>query len=62
LIAFAVAGLLFGAGGFESYPRVELATDALTWTLAAASVLAGLAPMQLRRARRRSPRPEVAHA
>lgn len=63
LIVFAAAGLLFEAGGFESYPRVELATDALTWTLAGASVLAGLAPMRLRRARRRSARPaEVAHA
>jgi energy-coupling factor transport system permease protein len=63
LIVFAVAGLLFGAGGFDAYPRVEVGTDAVTWALAAASVLAGLAPLRLRRARRRFTRTaEVVHA
>ena len=63
LIALALGGLAAGAGGFDSYPRVEVASDALTWTIAAASVLAGLAPLRLRRpGRRPARRPEVAHA
>jgi energy-coupling factor transport system permease protein len=63
LIALGIAGLLAGAGSFATYPRVEVGTDAMTWTLAVASVLAGLAPIRLRRARRRAARPaEVAHA
>ena len=64
LVALAVAGLFTGAGSFESYPQVEIGTDASTWVLAAASVLAGLAPMRFRHRRRRrvTRATEVAHA
>jgi energy-coupling factor transport system permease protein len=63
LTALAAAGLVLGAGGFEAYPRIEVGTDAATWAVAAACVLAGFAPLRLRRARRRSARPaKVAHA
>ena len=63
LIGLAITGLALGAGSFDSYPRVEVGTDAFTWVLAAASVLAGLAPLRLRRWRRRvAAASEVAHA
>ena len=63
LIGLAVAGLLLGAGSFQSYPSIEVGTDAFTWVLAGGSVLAGLAPLRLRRARRRlSAASKVAHA
>jgi energy-coupling factor transport system permease protein len=52
LAVFATSARLTGAGDFDSYPSLELATDAPTLAVAAACVLAGLAPMRWRPARR----------
>ncbi len=54
LLALAVGGLIAGAGSFESYPRVEVGTDPFTLAIAAACLLAGLAPLRMHRARRRA--------
>ncbi len=64
--ALAGAGLfgrLAGAGGFEAYPTAEVATGAETIAVAAVAVLAGLAPLRLRRATRGvRAKPEAARA
>jgi energy-coupling factor transport system permease protein len=52
LAVFALAARLAGVGGFEAYPRVEIATDAGTLAVAAAAMLAGLAPLRRPRTRR----------
>ncbi|MGH2981050.1 MAG: hypothetical protein ACRDKV_03280, partial [Solirubrobacterales bacterium] len=44
----AVAARLAGGGGFDAYPRVEIASDGLTWAVAAATLLAGLVPIRRR--------------
>jgi energy-coupling factor transport system permease protein len=63
LAAFALAARLAGAGGFQAYPRVEVATDAGTLAVAAAAVLAGLVALRRPRARRAvRPAIEAAHA
>ncbi len=58
LAAFALVARLAGAGGFDAYPRVDVATDAATLAVAAAAVLAGLAPLRRRRVSR-VPRPKL---
>jgi energy-coupling factor transport system permease protein len=50
LAGFGLAARLAGAGGFDSYPTAEVADDLGTWAVAAACVLAGLAPLRSRRA------------
>jgi energy-coupling factor transport system permease protein len=50
--AFALVARLAGAGGFDAYPRVEVSTDAATLAVAAAALIAGLAPLRRLRARR----------
>ena len=52
LAAFTLAARLAGAGDFEAYPRVEIATDAGTLAVAAAAVLAGMVPLRHPRGRR----------
>lgn len=52
LVVGAIVARIAGGGGFDSYPRVEIATGTLTLTIAAASVLTGFVP--LRRRPRRS--------
>jgi energy-coupling factor transport system permease protein len=52
LVGAATGARLAGAGGFDPYPSVEVATDGLTLAVAALSVLAGLVPLRRRRARR----------
>jgi energy-coupling factor transport system permease protein len=52
LTAVALAGRLAGAGDFEAYPQVELATDGMTLAVAAAAVFAGLVPLRRRKAGR----------
>jgi energy-coupling factor transport system permease protein len=46
--AVAVAGLLAGAGGFETYPRIELAADTATLVLCAALPLLAALPFAVR--------------
>jgi energy-coupling factor transport system permease protein len=59
----AIAARLAGAGGFDSYPSLEFDTGTPTLAVAVACVLAGLAPMRSRRARRvRIATAEVARA
>jgi energy-coupling factor transport system permease protein len=61
--ALAVAARLAGAGGFDSYPSLEIATGIPTLAVAAACVLAGLAPLRRRGSRRvRIATTEVARA
>ena len=48
VIAVTVAGLLARAGGFETYPRIELATDAATLVLCAALPLLAALPFAAR--------------
>jgi energy-coupling factor transport system permease protein len=48
-----VAARLAGAGGFDSYPSLEIATDIPTLAVAAACLLTGLVPLR-RRSKRRS--------
>ena len=59
----ATAARLAGAGGFDAYPRVEVAVDPLTLAVALAIAGAGLVPARLRMPRRSAPRGAVtAHA
>jgi energy-coupling factor transport system permease protein len=53
ILAAAVAALLAGAGGFETYPRVELATDPQTVALCLALPLLALFPFAVSSARSR---------
>jgi energy-coupling factor transport system permease protein len=53
LTSFAVVSLLAGAGGFDSYPRLQVDTDPLTLALASVCLLAGLVPMRRHALRRR---------
>jgi energy-coupling factor transport system permease protein len=63
LSAVALAGRFVGAGSFDAYPQVELSADGMTVAVAAAAVLAGLAPLRRRRARRSVvAKPEAASA
>jgi energy-coupling factor transport system permease protein len=48
VIAATVGGLLAGAGGFETYPRIELATGPATLTLCAALPLLAALPFAVR--------------
>jgi energy-coupling factor transport system permease protein len=52
LAATGIAARLAGAGGFEAYPSIEVATDGLTLVVAATTVLAGLVPLRRRQRRR----------
>jgi energy-coupling factor transport system permease protein len=49
----AIGARLAGAGGFDSYPSLDIAIDPATLAIAAGCVLAGLAPLRLRSPRRR---------
>jgi energy-coupling factor transport system permease protein len=51
LAAAGGAALLAGAGGFDTYPRIEVATDPLTLALAALTLACGLLPFAWARAR-----------
>jgi energy-coupling factor transport system permease protein len=53
IAAAAVAAGVAGAGGFETYPRIEMATGALTLALCAALILLAAVPFTLRRWRSR---------
>jgi energy-coupling factor transport system permease protein len=53
ILAAAAAALLAGAGGFETYPRVELAADLQTLALCLSLPVLALVPFALRSARRR---------
>jgi energy-coupling factor transport system permease protein len=53
LIVGAVGARLAGAGGFDSYPSLDIAIDPATLAIAAGCVLAGVAPLRLRSPRRR---------
>jgi energy-coupling factor transport system permease protein len=53
LAAAAVAARVAGAGAFETYPRIEVATGALTLALCAALILLAALPFMLRRWRSR---------
>jgi energy-coupling factor transport system permease protein len=55
VLAAAIAGKLLGADGFETYPRIAIATGPATLGLAALLLASGLAPLQ-RRGRRRARR------
>lgn len=54
LTGAATAARLAGAGGFDSYPSVEVATDGPTLAVAAGCVFAGLIPLRRQRTRRAS--------
>jgi energy-coupling factor transport system permease protein len=51
----AAAVLLGGGASFDTYPRVALEAGVETWALAAATIVAGLAPLRRRPRRKRSP-------
>jgi energy-coupling factor transport system permease protein len=53
MAAIAIGARLIGAGGFETYPRIELAAGPLTLALCAALVLLAAVPFVVRRWRSR---------
>jgi energy-coupling factor transport system permease protein len=57
LMLAAVAVMLAGEAGFDTYPQIEVSTGPATLALAAAAVVAGAVPA--RRRRRRTARPHV---
>jgi energy-coupling factor transporter transmembrane protein EcfT len=57
ILAAAAGGLALGAGGFDTYPLVELAADPATLALCAALPALALLPFGLRAAQRARPRP-----
>lgn len=52
LAAGGTVGRLTGAGGFDAYPSIEIATDPLTLVVALAAAAAGLVPVRIRLRRR----------
>ncbi len=52
LASTGIVARLAGAGGFEAYPSIEVATDGLTLVVAATTVVAGLVPLRRRQRRR----------
>jgi energy-coupling factor transport system permease protein len=63
LAGLSLAARLAGAGGFDAYPRIEIAAGAATLAVAALTVLAGLAPLRWPRRRRAvKPTPEAVRA
>jgi hypothetical protein len=49
----AIAGSIAGAGGFETYPRIEVDMDAVTFALCAALLVLAPVPFAIRRWRSR---------
>jgi energy-coupling factor transport system permease protein len=56
ILASALAAWLAGAGGFQTYPEIELATDSATLALCAALPTLAALPFALRRIERARPR------
>jgi hypothetical protein len=53
LLAVAVAARLAGAGGFDTYPRIEMNTGAVTLALCASLFVLAAVPFAVRRWRSR---------